>query len=68
MDNVTIGEGVVVQGSVLCNNTKISQKSEFKDCVIGFNQDIITTGKYLSENKNVVYFGFHSFSIFQILC
>ena len=49
MDNVFVSEGVVIQGSVLCNNIKINQKSEFKDCLIGYNQDIITTGKYSNE-------------------
>lgn len=49
MDNVVVAEGVIIHGSILCSGTKINQKSEFKDCVIGFNQDIITTGKYSNE-------------------
>ena len=44
MDNVVVSEGVVIQGSILCSSTKINQKSELKDCLIGYNQDIITTG------------------------
>mgnify|MGYP001810174928 CR=1 FL=1 len=44
MDNVTVAEGVIIQGSIVCSNTKINPKCEFKDCVIGYNQDIVSTG------------------------
>jgi translation initiation factor eIF-2B subunit gamma len=50
MDNVVVrGEGVIIQGCILCSSTKINQRSEFKDCVIGYNQDIITTGLILTS-------------------
>ena len=44
MDNVKIGEGVVIQGSIICTNSKLSQKSEFKDCLVGYDQDVVSTG------------------------
>ena len=45
MDNVKIGEGVIIQGSIICSNSKLYQKSEFKDCLVSYDQDVITTGK-----------------------
>lgn len=47
MDNVKIGEGVIIQGSIICTNSKLSQRSEFKDCLVGYEQDIISTGKII---------------------
>lgn len=44
MDNVTVEEGVVIQGSVVCANSTIHAKTEFKDCLIGYEQDLTTTG------------------------
>lgn len=44
MDNVKIADGVVIERSIICSNTKLNQKSELKDCLVGFNQDIISTG------------------------
>ncbi len=54
MDNVKIGEGVVIQGAIICTNSKLSQKSEFKDCLVGYDQDVVSTGNF-SRN-----FYFHS--------
>ena len=44
MDNCIVGENVTVHGSILCSNCKISPKSELKDCLIGYSQDLITAG------------------------
>ena len=44
MDNVTVEEGVVIQGSVVCADSTIHAKTEFKDCLIGYEQDLTTTG------------------------
>ncbi len=54
MDNVQIGEGVVIHGSIICSGSILYQKSEFKDCLVSFEQDVITSGKYSNETiKNV---------------
>ena len=54
MDNVKIGEGVVIHGSIICSGSILYQKSEFKDCLVSFEQDVITSGKYSNETiKNV---------------
>ena len=50
MDNVKIGEGVVIQGSIICTNSKLSQKSEFKDCLVGYDQDVVSTGNFVLES------------------
>lgn len=46
MDNVQVAEGVILHGTIICANSKINQKSEFKDCVVSYDQDIITAGEY----------------------
>lgn len=51
MDNVQVAEGVILQGTIICADSKINQKSEFKDCVVGYDQDIITAGNYIFKNK-----------------
>lgn len=54
MDNVKIGEGVIIHGSIICSNSILYQKTEFKDCLVCYEQDVITTGKYSNETiKNV---------------
>ena len=45
MDNVKVGEGVVIQGSIICNSSTLSQRTEFKDCLVGYSQEIILAGK-----------------------
>ena len=44
MDNVKIEEGVIIHGSIVCSNSTLHQKSEFKDCLVCYDQDVITTG------------------------
>lgn len=44
MDNVKIEEGVIIHGSIICSNSVLHQKSEFKDCLVCYDQDVITTG------------------------
>merc|ERR1712127_79135 len=49
MDDVKIGDGVVIQGSIICSDSILYSKSEFKDCLVSYEQDVITTGKYSNE-------------------
>lgn len=49
MDNVKIGDGVIIHGSIVCSNSNLYSKSEFKDCLVCYDQDVITTGKYSNE-------------------
>ncbi len=41
-DNITVVEGSIIQGSIICSNVKILQKSEIKDTVIEHGQEIST--------------------------
>ena len=47
MDNVKIGDSVIVQNSIICSNSRLSAKTEIKDCFVGFDQDIVTSGDFL---------------------
>lgn len=47
MDNVKVGEGVVIQGSIICTKSSLSQKSEFKDCLVGFSQEIVLPSRFI---------------------
>ncbi len=40
MDNVQITSDSTITSSIIANNCKINAKSEFKDCFVGYNQDI----------------------------
>lgn len=64
MDNVVLEEGAVIQGSVICSNSRIGSKSELKDCLVGYNQDVVTTSNLLKYIH--LYLKFSNFnSIFE---
>lgn len=51
LDNVTITDNSVINGSILCSNCKISAKSEFNNCILGYFEEISSSGKILFLNS-----------------
>ena len=40
MDDIEVDESTTINFSIISNNCKINAKSEFKDCLIGFKQNV----------------------------
>jgi hypothetical protein len=40
MDDIEVDELTSINSSIISNNCKINAKSDFKDCLIGFKQNV----------------------------
>ena len=49
MDGVTLKEGSVVSGSLLCDGAVVPERCEIKDCVVGAGFDIQKGAKHSNE-------------------